>query len=71
MGQSSDLTNRNLVRLNVRVRLPHKSKPDNCTESHSVNEAGIRAKERVSTRGGLTGANIRNKVKVAHSNNEL
>ena len=38
----------------MRVRLPAKSKPNNYTESCTVNMADIRGKERVSTRGGLT-----------------
>ena len=37
----------------MRVRLPYKSKPNNCTESYAVDMAGIRGKERASTRGGL------------------
>ena len=35
------------------VRLPYKPKPNSCTESLAVDVAGIRVKERVSTRGGL------------------
>ena len=38
----------------MRVRLQNKSKPNSCTESLVVNMAGIRGKERVSTRGELT-----------------
>ena len=51
--QSSDPTNRNHVRPQARVRLLCKPKPNRCTESLVVNVAGIRVKERVSTRGGL------------------
>ena len=53
--QNSDPTNRNHVRSEARVRLRHKLKPNSCTESLTVNMAGIRGKECVSTRGGLTG----------------
>ena len=53
--QSSGPTNRNHVRLQARVRLQSKLKPNSCTELLAVNMAGIRVKERVSTRGGLTG----------------
>ena len=35
------------------ARLPCKPKPNSCTESLEVDVAGIRGKERVSTRGGL------------------
>ena len=35
------------------VRLHSKPKPNSCTESLRVDMAGIRGKERVSTRGGL------------------
>lgn len=35
------------------VRLPTKPKPNSCTEHWKVNAAGIREKERVSTRGDL------------------
>ena len=38
-GQISGLTNRNHIRLCMRVRLPDKLKPDNCTESCMVNVA--------------------------------
>ncbi len=38
----------------MRVSLLNKTKPNSCTESSAVNMAGIRGKERVSTRGGLT-----------------
>ena len=37
--QISGLTNRNLIRLQMRVRLPHKLKPNNCTESFVVDKA--------------------------------
>ena len=53
--QNSDPTNRNHVRPEARVRLHHKPKPNSYTESLTVNMAGIRGKECVSTRGGLTG----------------
>jgi hypothetical protein len=39
--QISGLTNRNLIRLQVRVRLLYKSKPNNYTESLAVNKADI------------------------------
>ena len=51
--QNSGLTNRNHIRLQMRVRLHNKPKPNNYTESFAVNMADIRGKERVSTRGGL------------------
>ena len=38
----------------MRVRLLYKPKPNNYTESYTVDMADIRGKERVSTRGGLT-----------------
>ena len=38
-GQISGLTNRNHIRLCMRVRLPHKLKPNNYTESCMVNVA--------------------------------
>ena len=38
-GQISGLTNRNHIRLCMRVRLPYKSKPNNYTESCMVNVA--------------------------------
>ena len=50
--QSSGPTNRNHVRPHTRVRLPNESKPNSRTESFAP---GIRVKECVSTRGGLTG----------------
>ena len=53
--QSSGPTHRNHVRLQSRERLQDKSKPNGCTESLAVDMAGIRGKERVSTRGGLIG----------------
>ena len=37
--QISGLTNRNHIRLGMRVRLPYKSKPNNYTESCLVNVA--------------------------------
>ena len=61
-GQNSGPTNRNLVRPQARVRLLYKPKPNSCTESLAVNKAGIRVKERVSTRGGLTGGGEKNPV---------
>ena len=39
--QISGLTNRNHIRLDLRVRLQDKSKPSNCTESGIVNVADI------------------------------
>ena len=41
------------TRPSVWVRLQGKPKPNNCTEHWMVNAAGIREKERVSTRGDL------------------
>ena len=38
-GQISGLTDRNHIRLCMRVRLPHKLKPNNYTESCMINEA--------------------------------
>ena len=38
-GQISGLTNRNHIRLCMRVRLPHKLKPNNYTESCVIDEA--------------------------------
>ena len=38
-GQISGLTNRNHIRLCMRVRLHHKLKPNNYTESCMINEA--------------------------------
>ena len=38
-GQISGLTNRNHIRLCMRVSLPHKMKPDSYTESCAVNAA--------------------------------
>ena len=58
--QTSDLTNRNHIRLQSRVRLQYKPKPNSCTESVAINMAGIRGKERASTRGGL--ADVERKV---------
>ena len=52
--QNSGPTNRNHVRPQAWARLQRKSKPNSCTESLVVNMAGIRGKERVSTRGELT-----------------
>ena len=40
-GQISDLTNRNHIRLCMRVRLHNKSKPNSRTESCMVNVADI------------------------------
>ena len=70
--QSSGPTNRNHVRPQARVRLHAEPKPNSCTESLAVNMAGIRVKERVSTRGGLTGGlSRRHSKKKSRSNNEL
>ena len=69
--QNSDPTNRNHVRLPARVRLPNKPKPNNCTESFAVDMAGIRVKERVSTRGDLTGGKRVGASERDRSNNEL
>ena len=52
------------IRPSVWVRLHRKSKPNNCTEHWMVDAAGIREKERVSTRGDLADGETR-------SNNEL
>ena len=52
--QNSSPTYKNHVRPQARVRLPDKPKSKSCTESLAVNMAGIRRKECVSTRGGLT-----------------
>ena len=69
--QNSDPTNRNHVRPRARVRLPVEPKPNNCTESLEVDMAGIRVKERVSTRGGLTGGERVDVFERDRSNNEL
>lgn len=39
--QISSLTNRNLIRLYARVRLPNKSKSNSCTELYAVYEADV------------------------------
>jgi hypothetical protein len=56
--QNAAPTNRNPVRPQARVRLQAEPKPKSCTESLAVNIAGIRVKERVSTREGLTGGDL-------------
>ena len=70
-GQNSDSTNRNHVRPQARVRLLAKPKPNSCTESLAVNMAGIREKERVSTRGGLAGGKGGKKRYPGDSNERL
>ena len=70
-GQNSGPTYRNHVRLQARARLPNKPKPNSCTESLAVNMAGIRGKERVSTRGGLIGGKQVDVFERDRSNNEL
>ena len=69
--QNPDPTNRNHVRPRARVRLLTEPKPSNCTESLAVNMAGIRGKERVSTRGGLIGGKQVDVFERDRSNNEL
>ena len=39
--QISGLTNRNLIRLYTRIRLPYKSKSNSCTELYAVDGADI------------------------------
>ncbi len=67
--QISGLTNRNLIRLQMRIRLLDKSKSNNCTEAFVVNKAD-RWRERACEYLGRSCRWVKTEYE-AHSNNEL
>jgi hypothetical protein len=67
--QISGLTNRNLIRLQMGIRLQNKSKSNNCTESFVVDEAD-RWRERTCEYLGRSCRWVKTEYE-AHSNNEL